>query len=147
MRIGELAQQVGLTAKTIRYYEEIGVMDPPGRHANGYREYGEGAIERLRFVRDSQAAGLTLAEVGEILGMKAAGESTCAHTRQLLDRHLIEVDAQIARLLATKTELQAMAARADQMDPASCTDPARCQVIVAAAPVQRDAHHRLLPLA
>lgn len=151
MRIGELADIAGVTAKTIRYYEGLGLVDEPGRHANGYREYGADAVERLRFIRDSQAAGLTLAEVGEILGMKAAGESTCAHTRDLLARHLAEVDAQIERLLAARAELTAMAERADALDPAGCTDPARCQVIAANASPQAAAHHpahrRLLPLA
>ena len=151
MRIGELAERAGLTAKTIRYYESIGLMDEPDRHANGYRDYGGDAADRLRFIRDSQAAGLALAEVSEILGMKAAGESTCAHTRSLLARHLADVDAQIDRLLATRTELRAMAERADALNPASCTDPGRCQVIAAseaaALPAAHPAHRRLLPLA
>lgn len=163
MRIGELADHAGLTPKTIRYYEGLGLMDAPDRHANGYRDYAADAVDRLRFIRDSQAAGLTLAEVAEILTMKAAGESTCAHTRSLLARHLAEVDAQIARLLAARAELMAMAERADSLDPAGCTDPARCQVIAANSAAasagkggahgaghhdaHQPAHRRLLPLA
>ena len=159
MRIGELADRVGLTSKTIRYYESIGLMSEPDRHSNGYRDYDADAVHQLRFIRDSQAAGLTLAEVGEIVGMKAAGESTCGHTRSFLARHLAEVDAQIERLLATRAELQAMAERANALDPASCTDPARCQVIAASngasgharhlppQPAPHPAHRRLLPLA
>ncbi|MCB2411342.1 MerR family transcriptional regulator [Demequina sp. TTPB684] len=152
MRIGELAHQTGLTTKTIRYYEQIGLMHEPDRHANGYRKYGDYAVERLRSVRDAQAAGLTLAEAGEILGMKAAGESTCSHTTEILSRHLADVDAQIDRLLATRNELRAMAERAEALDPSSCNDPARCQVIGATAAQEglrpRPAsHQRLLPLA
>jgi DNA-binding transcriptional MerR regulator len=152
MRIGELAQQTGLTTKTIRYYEQIGLMHEPDRHSNGYRDYGDDAVERLQFVRDAQAAGLTLAETGEILGMKAAGESTCGHTRALLERHLADIDAQIDRLLAARNALRVMAERADAMDPAACNDPARCQVIGATAaqdgrPVRPASHQRLLPLA
>ena len=147
MRIGELAEQAGLTAKTIRYYESIGVMGEPDRHANGYRDYDGDAADRLRFIRDSQAAGLTLAEVSEILGMKAAGESTCSHTRSMLARHLADVDAQIERLLATRAELKVMAERADALNPAQCTDPDRCQVIATAQPAAHHAHRRLLPLA
>lgn len=155
MRIGELADEAGLTAKTIRYYESIGLMSEPTRHANGYRDYDDDALDRLRFIRDSQAAGLTLAEVGEIIGMKAAGESTCGHTRSLLARHIADVDAQIERLLAARAELTAMAERADALDPASCTDPARCQVIAASTATDHAAahtvahppHRRLLPLA
>lgn len=149
MRIGELAARADVTAKTIRYYESIGLMDPPERAANGYREYPEAALERLQFVRDSQAAGLTLAEIGEVLAMKSAGQSTCGHTRALLQRHLDEVDAQIAKLEATRAELRLMAERADALDPTECTDPSRCQVIEAGRAAQggpQRQHRPLLPL-
>lgn len=129
MRIGQLASEAGLTAKTIRYYEGIGLLDEPGRHANGYRDYDGAALDRLRFIRDSQAAGLTLAEVGEILDMKSEGMSTCSHTRALLDKHLADVTAQIARLEAARAELASLVARAEALDPSGCTDPGRCQVI------------------
>jgi DNA-binding transcriptional MerR regulator len=67
MRIGELADLTGTTTKTIRYYESIGLLAEPGRTASGYREYGEGAVERLRFVREAQASGLTLTEIKSVL--------------------------------------------------------------------------------
>ena len=60
MKIGELAERCGVTTKTIRYYESIGLLDAPSRTASGYRDYGAAAVERLRFVRDAQATGLTL---------------------------------------------------------------------------------------
>jgi MerR family copper efflux transcriptional regulator len=129
MRIGALAHTAGLNATAVRYYESIGLIPEPDRTASGYRDYGDDALERLRFVRDSQAAGLTLAETREILDMKASGESTCEHTRALVDRHLVEIDAQISSLLAAKAELTALADRADSLDPANCCDPHKCQVI------------------
>jgi DNA-binding transcriptional MerR regulator len=150
VRIGELADRAGVSAKTVRYYESIGLMDAPKRAANGYREYESDALERLHFVRDSQAAGLTLAEVAEILAMKAAGESTCSHTRTLLERHVNDIDRQIESLLAAKGELLAMQRRAEALNPAQCNDPARCQVIAAGGdhPATGSAGQRpLLPLA
>lgn len=135
MKIGELAEFGGVTAKTVRYYESIGLMAPPLRRANGYREYDDDALERLRFIRDAQASGLSLSEAGEILRMKDEGESTCAHSRALIDRHLADIDAQIASLLAAKAELTSLARRADHLDPASCTDPHRCQVLGLDLPV------------
>ena len=136
MRIGELATRAGVTAKTVRYYEDIGLMAEPDRLANGYREYGERALDRLRFIRDAQASGLTLADTGDILRMKDRGESTCAHTRATLERHLHDIDAQIASLLAAKAELTALARRAEALDPADCTDPDRCQVLGLDLPAQ-----------
>ncbi|MFN3865639.1 MAG: heavy metal-responsive transcriptional regulator [Demequina sp.] len=129
MRIGELAQRAGVTAKTVRYYESVGLLPDPGRTGSGYRDYDDEAIERLRFVRDAQAAGLTLKESRAILDMKAEGHGTCQHTRALLDRHLEDIDAQIASLQAARAELVALSQRADVLDPAACTDPNRCQVV------------------
>ncbi len=73
MKIGELAERAGVSAKTVRYYESIGLLAEPERTTSNYRDYGADAVDRLRFIRDSQAAGLTLAEVGSILEMKDAG--------------------------------------------------------------------------
>jgi DNA-binding transcriptional MerR regulator len=132
MRIGELAVRAGVSAKTIRYYESIGLLRSPGRTSSNYRDYVDDAAERLRFIRDSQAAGLTLAEIGSVLDMKDAGQSTCAHTRDLIHRHLAEIDEQIESLKVARREMQALAERADSMDPGACSDPHRCQVITAA---------------
>lgn len=131
MRIGELAQQAGVTAKTVRYYESIGLIPDPGRTASGYREYDDDALERLRFVRDAQAAGLTLKDSRSILDMKGEGHGTCEHTQALLDQHLVDIDAQIASLEAARKELLNLSNRAETLDPAACTDPHRCQVLAA----------------
>jgi DNA-binding transcriptional MerR regulator len=129
MRIGELAHTAGVSATTLRYYESIGLMPEPERASSGYRDYGADAVERLHFVRDAQAAGLSLAETREILDMKASGQSTCEHTRALVDKHLTDIDAQIESLFAAKAELTQLARRADQLDPAQCHDPHKCQVL------------------
>ena len=129
MRIGELAEQAGVSTKTVRYYESIGVMAAPGRTASGYRDYDAVAVDRLRFVRDAQATGLTLAEIQSVLELKDAGAGSCRHTRSLLDRHLADLDGQIRRLQTARRELADLARRAARLDPAACTDPNRCQVI------------------
>ncbi|MEM7139910.1 MAG: heavy metal-responsive transcriptional regulator [Actinomycetota bacterium] len=131
MKIGELAESVDVTAKTIRYYESIGLLAEPARTASGYRDYDGSAGERLRFIREAQATGLTLAEIQSVLELKDAGANSCAHTRSLLRRHLDDLDRQIARLQAARSELAGMADRAGSLDPAGCTDPNRCQVIAA----------------
>ena len=69
MRIGELAEQAGMTTKTLRFYEQAQVLPQPARTASGYRDYDETSLARLRFVRAAQGAGLSLAE---ILGVHAA---------------------------------------------------------------------------
>ena len=131
MRIGALADRSGLTTKTIRYYESIGLIDEPARTPSGYRDYGEAAVERLRFIRDAQASGLSLCEVQSILELKDAGARSCDHTIALLQRHVADIDRHIARLQVARSELVALAERAGRLDPADCTDPNRCQVISA----------------
>lgn len=133
MKIGDLASASGVTTKTIRYYESIGLLPEPARSASNYREYGDDAAQRLQFIRDSQAAGLTLAEVGSILSIKDAGGSSCGHTRDLVHRHLQDIDQQIVALQQQRVLMAALAERADSADPGACTDPQRCQVIQAVA--------------
>lgn len=132
MRIGEMAERVGVSTKTIRYYESLGLVAAPDRTPSGYRVYGEADVERLRFVRDAQATGLSLSEIASVLELKGSGERSCTHTLELLERHLAEVDAQIERLRASRVMLRELAERARFLDPTSCTDPNRCQVIAPA---------------
>ena len=70
MRIGELADHGSVSAKTVRYYESIGLLKEPLRTASGYRDYDAAAVERLCFIRDAQASGLTLAEIASVLELK-----------------------------------------------------------------------------
>ena len=129
MRIGQLADRCGLTATTIRYYESIGLLVEPARTASGYRAYADDAIERLRFIRDAQTAGLTLSEVQSILELKDVGARSCDHTVALLERHIDDIDDQITRLQLARRDLVELADRARRLDPGACTDPNRCQVI------------------
>lgn len=129
MQIGELARRVDVSTKTIRYYEDIGVLPQPERAPNGYRDYGEDAVDRLRFIRDAQATGLTLTEIASILDMRNHGIGTCHHVVDLLERHLRDLDRHIDELHRTRGQLATMTDRAKRLDPADCTDPNRCQTI------------------
>ena len=129
MRIGELAEKTGVTTKTIRYYEGIGVVPEPERMANGYRLYDQADVDRLQFVRDAQAAGLSLVEINLILDLRDQGESTCEHVIEILESHLSAVDRQLVELRRTRDQLQSITDRARTLDPSSCTDPNRCQTI------------------
>lgn len=129
MQIGEVAQRVGVTTKTVRYYESIGLLPPAPRTNSGYRSYGHETVDRLQFIRDAQATGLNLTEIQSILELKDHGERTCEHTRSLLHRQIVDIDEQLERLQETRRELVRLAARADGADPAACNDPHRCQVI------------------
>jgi len=131
MKIGELASRASVGTKTIRYYEEIGLMPEPERAPNGYREFDEHAVGRLRFIRDAQATGLTLMEIASILDLRGHGEGTCFHVIDLLERHLEDLDQHIEKLHQTRDQLITLTQRAKGLDPEDCTDPNRCQTIAA----------------
>ena len=101
-----LARAAGVAPSAVRYYERTGVLPEPARTAKGYRVYGPDDVERLRFVRDAQATGLTLIEIKSILELKGQGERSCEHTRSLIHRQIDDIDAQIHRLEHARRELR-----------------------------------------
>jgi len=129
MHIGELAATSGVPAKTIRYYEAIGVLDPPERTPSGYRHYDGTAWERLEFVRAAQTAGLTLGEIREIVALRARGVTPCTHGTELIERRSAEITQRIAELQRMKGELVRLAVRARSLDPKDCKPSAVCHII------------------
>ena len=93
LKIGQLARQVGVTAKAIRFYEAKRVLPRPTRGANGYRLYGQDAVETLTFVKQAAGLGLTLAEIREIIAIRQGGRPPCMHVRRLLQDKAPELDA------------------------------------------------------
>lgn len=129
MRIGELADSSGVTTKTIRYYEQIGVLGEPERTASGYRDYGEETVDRLAFVKAAQAVGLTLAEIREVLAFRDRGEAPCEHVYNLLSEHAEAIDEQMRDLEALRSELRKLARRARRLDPRDCDPSDVCHLI------------------
>ena len=117
MQIGELAKLSNTSAKTIRFYEDSGLLPPPARTASGYRDYGPEFVERIRFIHRGQAAGLTLQKVRQILAIHDRGEAPCGHVRQVLNTRLDQVRAQIAELVALEGHLQTLLDHASHAAP------------------------------
>lgn len=129
MRIGELAHRTGLTPKTLRFYEQVGVLAQPARGASGYRDYDETALTRLAFVRAAQGAGLTLTEIRDIIAVRENSGPPCRHVTELLDRHLRDIDNRIRELTGMRDEVRRLRKRANTLDPANCGDDDICHVI------------------
>ena len=129
MRIGELAERAGISAKAIRYYEQIGVLAPPARTSSGYRDYGHAALGRLEFVRAAQAVGLTLGEIRQVIAFRDDGQEPCEHVAGLLQRRAAELEARIAELQQLRGELDRLARRATTLDPQRCPPERVCHVI------------------
>jgi DNA-binding transcriptional MerR regulator len=120
MRIGQIAAQAMVPAKTIRFWEHHRLLPEPVRTASGYRDYGPDVMVRLAFIRHGQAAGFRLDQIREILEISDAGNPTCQHVAQLIHARLADVEARIGELEATRGHLRALARRAAQQDPAEC---------------------------
>ena len=117
MKIGELAKHANTNTKTIRFYEDSGLLPLPARSASGYRDYGPEIVDRLRFIRRGQAAGLTLQKVRQILAIHDRGEEPCGHVRQILTTRLDQVRVQIAELVALEGHLLTLLDRASHRAP------------------------------
>lgn len=108
LRIGELAAATDLSTETIRYYEKAGLLPAPARTPAGYRTYGPEAIDRLHFIRGAQRLGLRLEDIRNLLAIRDTGTCPCEPAANFLTQRLAEVDAQIRRLEALRTEMTAM---------------------------------------
>ena len=124
VRIGEAAVATGMTTKTLRFYEDRGLLPPARRAPNGYRDYGNETIARLDFIHRGRIAGLTLAQIGGILRVRDAGHAPCIHVRDLLAKQLTELDRQIAELVALRSTIAEYHDAVVAADPAVC-DPER----------------------
>jgi MerR family copper efflux transcriptional regulator len=105
MKINELAGMTGLSDKTIRYYESVGVLPTPKRLNNGYRTYDENDIERISFVMGLRHLGFSLGDVTEILAMRDRGEAPCRVLLGLLSEKAEEVSGRIKELVRLEEEL------------------------------------------
>ena len=106
--IGEVQQATGLSARTLRYYEELGLLPGVRRRAGGRRVYGPDEVERLRFIQRLKALGLSLAEIKELNAVYAIAGSTramLARLSELLDRHDRDIDGRIAELSRLRDEI------------------------------------------
>lgn len=108
MRIGELAAQFGLNPKTVRYYEEIGLLPRADRNESGYRLYGDRDVEQLGFIRRAKVLGLTLDEIRDILSVQQEGLPPCGQVLDLIDLKISAIEQRMAELEAFRAELASL---------------------------------------
>lgn len=129
MRIGELAETAGTTTKTLRFYEEQGLLPPAERTTAGYRDYTPGTISRIDFIHRGQAAGLTLAQIRQILDIRDNGRAPCEHVRDLLDVRLADIEQQIAQLSTLRDNIAALHDDATDPEPDTCSPDQVCRYL------------------
>jgi DNA-binding transcriptional MerR regulator len=129
MRIGEIGERSGLSTKALRYYERVGLIEEPTRTPSGYRDYGESVLDRLRFIRLAQAAGLTLGEIKGVIAFREQGSPPCSHVLELIEGRASDLDRRIAELRSLRDDLRALAERGRSLSPEACSAYLVCHIL------------------
>jgi len=106
LRIGQVAQKLDLNPKTIRYYEEIGLLPEPKRTVSGYRQYAAPDVERIDFIRRARTLELSLDEIGEVLSFRDQDEAPCPYVLHLIVDKIEQVERKIEDLRELRRELR-----------------------------------------
>ncbi|MGG6293282.1 heavy metal-responsive transcriptional regulator [Leptolyngbya sp. AN02str] len=125
--IGTVAKESGIPIKTIRYYEDLGLLRAVGRTEGGYRLFGADVGDRLNFIKRAQSLGLTLAEIREFLTIHDQGNKPCTQVTLKLQDKLLEIDRQIQQLRILKQELEELTNTAHLLS--NTTESSICPII------------------
>jgi DNA-binding transcriptional MerR regulator len=132
LRIGDLAARAGVSVDALRYYERRGLLRPTGRRASGYREYPPEAAALVRFIKRAQALGFTLAEVEELVRLRAAARQPAAAlaAREVAAAKIRDVDDRVRQLLALRGALAELVDACESTcGPHGPADEADCPII------------------
>jgi len=120
MNISEAAKRSGLSSKTIRYYEDIALIDPALRSANGYRQYNDRAVRELLFLARSREVGFNLEESGQLLGLLRDSARHSVHAKNLVLEKAEQLQQRIDQLQAMQGVLRTMAQRCNGDEGPDC---------------------------
>jgi Cu(I)-responsive transcriptional regulator len=109
MNIGEAASRSGVSAKMIRYYESIALIEPPARSEAGYRVYDEPEVHTLRFVKRARALGFSVEETRTLLALWRDKSRASADVKRYADKHIADLEARIAELQGMSDTLRHLA--------------------------------------
>ena len=108
MRSGELAKQAGVSADTLRHYEKKGLIAAPHRTPNGYREYPDAALARVRLIQRALDMGFSLDDLARVLRQRDRGGAPCHQVRAIAASRLEELDRRIATLQELRAQLEGL---------------------------------------
>jgi MerR family copper efflux transcriptional regulator len=120
MNIGTVAKRSEVSAKTIRYYESIGLLPEPSRDPNGYRRYNDVDLETLRFIQRSRSLGFSVNDVSNLLDLWRDRHRASADVKALASKHIAEIDEKIQQLQAMRDTLHQLVHRCHGDDRPDC---------------------------
>ncbi len=132
MIIGEAEKASGISAKMIRYYESIGLIEAAERSASGYRIYSDRDVQNLRFIRQCRDLGLSLERIGLLLNLWRNDQRASSEVKQIALAHVAELETKIADMRSMANTLQQLADRCHGDDAPDCA------IIDALAPQQNN---------
>ena len=121
--IGELSDRVNISTHTIRYYERLGLLEPPRRTESQYRIYGQENEERLRFIQKAKRFGLSLDEVKQLIAIKTEGTPPCTSLKTMVKQHLDDLDRKIEEMMSLRQELASRYEEISKLLPNASTLP------------------------
>ena len=129
-----LARRAGVKVETVRWYERVGLIDPPARTGSNYRSYDAAAVSRLGFIRRARDLGFSLDQIRELLDLSSNRERGCETIDALAREHLAQVEGKLADLAILHRELSAV------ISSCSGGSVGECRIIEALSPRRADAH-------
>lgn len=105
LKIGDVAKLSGIGIEALRFYEKSGLIERPARTESGYRMYGRDVLDRLDFIKQSQALGFSLDEIKRIIEDARAGTSPCDEVREIVRLRLEELDERMREMRRYRKEL------------------------------------------
>ncbi len=120
MNIGQAAEKAGISAKSIRYYESVGLIARASRRDNNYRDYGEQEIAELRFIHRARSLGFSVKEVGDLLALWRDRKRASQQVREVAQRHIDDIERKIAELQSMRATLHTLVAKCHGDDRPDC---------------------------
>ena len=107
--IGSVAKRAGVGVETVRFYERRGLIKQPPAPRTGFRSYSDDVVDRVRFIRHAKDLGFTLAEIGDLLSLRADPRVNCEAVQRRAEEKVADVDAKMRALRRIKTQLNKLA--------------------------------------
>lgn len=120
--IGDLSKRTGVKVPTIRYYEQVGLIEAAERTEGGQRRYAKAGLERLAFIQHARQLGFSIEDIRELVELSQHPEQSCNDANEIAERHLDEVRSRIQKLKRLESELARIAC-------CKARNVAHCQVI------------------
>lgn len=118
--IGQLSDRSGIKVPTLRYYEEIGLIDPPHRSEGNQRRYEPSTLQRVNFIRHGRDLGFSIDAIRDLIELGKTPEMPCEDAHAIANEHLGEIQQKIAQLKKLQSELTRIAGLRDQGTIGAC---------------------------